>query len=694
VFIDGMTQPGWDGRAVIEVNGQGTVANGFETATDIGGVSIQGLMITRFTNAGIYFAQTDSGPTTGNGVFINYLGIDRSGGAGKGNAHGVVVRSDNAVISTNIIAGNSVAGVLLENDADGVSIFSNKIGLLLDGVSTRANGTGIIIYGSVNNTSIEQNMISGNTGWGIDLQASGSQVADTQIITNTIGLNGNGTGAGNGLGGIIVNQAANTTIGGPVGSNNIAYNGGAGIAIVGATTAGVRINNNPIHHNGGLGIDLDNNGVTPNDPGDGDSGPNTRLNFPEFSGVTNNSYNGNTFVTLDTTGLPAGYNNVNFFKSQTCDASGFGEGEQVVMRFGITGQTGQIQLDLNQVVPPGWFVTATVMNDATGNTSEFSACGQVPQSGFTISGAARYSNTPLSGVVMKLTQGGPTTPPIATAVTSLDGSFSFAGVAPGNYDLRADGPDSSYLGWTASSLTVAGANVTKDMYLPKKMTLSSPANGSQNVTAKPDLSWVANPEATRYEVQVNRTSDWALIEFTTVFTNSFSVPTLLTGDTTYTWQIGAYDANNHYVGGTDQAFTFKVIPPIVVQVQGNSGGLDNPNYTPANPPNGTSATLGAILANGEKVWISATGGVNWYANPQTASPDGAGYPATITDPQSLEPALPIASLVARINGGSWSLIASGPTMMTAVGSGVQLQLAVNDSDYTDNGGFWTVTIQK
>jgi len=568
VVIDGSTQPGFDGRPVIEVSGNNSVVNGFETATDISGVVIRNLSITRFANTGIMLMQAENLPG-GHTVTGNYLGTDRFSVAGKGNAVGVIVRTDNSTINGNAIAGNTDTGIRLENDADYVSIVSNSIGIA-NGI-VRGNGSdGIRMYDSLNNIAITGNVIAANGGFGIDIQDSvAGDVTATQIRGNTIGLdsasapqpnraggirinnapgtligepgqgntisgnadgaftiggpgitvlgapankpvirsnrigldisgtsarpnmfegialygpaivggvagsgegnliagngrsataqgtgimvapgstgseiygniiglNASGAALGNGYSGITVGEsgttigatgdrgnvisgnpaagiaiypfaasavanvsiqnnrigtsvdgtqarpngdgisvltANNITIGSFSGGNTIAYNSGVGIKVSDNVTNAVRIDNNLIHHNGGLGIDLDGDGVTANDAGDADSGPNGRQNFPEFVSATGGT--SNTFVYLDTNSLPAGYHLVTFFKSQSCDTSGYGEGEQVVIRFGITGQAGSIHLDLNQQVPAGWFVTATAMNDATGNSSEFSPC--------------------------------------------------------------------------------------------------------------------------------------------------------------------------------------------------------------------------------------------------------------------------------------------------------------------------------
>ena len=61
-----------------------------------------------------------------------------------------------------------------------------------------------------------------------------------------------------------------------------------------------------------------------------------------------------------------------FFASVTCDASGYGEGERFVGSQ-LVVQPGAGNLQLNELVPAGQYITATA-TDSQGNTSEFSAC--------------------------------------------------------------------------------------------------------------------------------------------------------------------------------------------------------------------------------------------------------------------------------------------------------------------------------
>src|SRR5205823_3563957 len=114
-------------------------------------------------------------------------------------------------------------------------------------------------------------------------------------------------------------------VGGTAGnaSNRIANNASAGVKIEGTGTDNVVLGNS-IFANNGLGTDLDNNGVTPNDPGDGDSGPNNLQNFPLLTSVT--SSDGTTIQgTLDS--LASTQFRIEVFANSTADSSGNGEGQ-------------------------------------------------------------------------------------------------------------------------------------------------------------------------------------------------------------------------------------------------------------------------------------------------------------------------------------------------------------------------------
>ena len=94
--------------------------------------------------------------------------------------------------------------------------------------------------------------------------------------------------------GIQVEYTTNVTIGGTTdgASNLVMGNSSKGVVVARSRTVGVSVRRNVITNNGdgatGLGIDLihvesvafDENGVTPNDVGDDDTGPNSLQNYP------------------------------------------------------------------------------------------------------------------------------------------------------------------------------------------------------------------------------------------------------------------------------------------------------------------------------------------------------------------------------------------------------------------------------
>jgi hypothetical protein len=100
---------------------------------------------------------------------------------------------------------------------------------------------------------------------------------------NLIGTNATGTGPvpNSGPGVRLSVESTDNVIGGGVtaAGNTIAFNGGGifDTAVAGSANA---FGSNRIHSNAGLGIDLGNDGMTPNDSGDLDAGPNDLLNFP------------------------------------------------------------------------------------------------------------------------------------------------------------------------------------------------------------------------------------------------------------------------------------------------------------------------------------------------------------------------------------------------------------------------------
>jgi CSLREA domain-containing protein len=324
-----------------------------------------------------------------NTVVGNYIGTDVTGEHPLANNVGVFVSTSSnrvggsAAGAGNLISGNGYAGVLTA--AAGNVIQGNLIGTDDDGDTALDSGPlpqlGVLLQGTGTTVgggaAAARNVISGNhIGVEVSPGATGNDIQG-----NYIGTAADGTSAvGNRFDGIDVNS--NTTgstlnrLGGTgAGEGNvIAFNGQHGVSVRGGDREEIR--SNSIHSNVGLGIDLGlgfnaaSDGVTANDAGDADSGPNQRQNFPV---LTSAGSAGGVQGTLDST--PNTTYRLEFFANQNCDPSGYGEGERFLGAQSVTTDaSGNATVSASvSSFPSGRSVTATA-TDPDGNTSEFSNC--------------------------------------------------------------------------------------------------------------------------------------------------------------------------------------------------------------------------------------------------------------------------------------------------------------------------------
>jgi CSLREA domain-containing protein len=434
VIIDGTTQPGFVGSPLIELNGTG--AGAVTAGLDItgGGSLVRGLTINRFSGPGIRVASLG-----GNTIAGNFIGTNAAGTAAQPNiGHGIFIDSSSnnnigglTAAERNLISGNGGMGVRIDGaNATGNRLGGNLIGTDLNGTAALGNSnSGVAIFNANSNivggtAAGARNVISGNGGNGVLINGA---TANANIIQgNFIGTQVDGTSAlSNFFDGVgISNGASNNTIGGTTAGagNRIAFNNGDGVLVTSGT--GNRILSNSIHTNGTtaqhLGIDLGPDGATPNDPGDLDVGANNLQNFPVIGSAVSNG------VTTNVTGaLNSNISTVfrvEFFSNATCDASGGGEGTQLLGASDVTtdangGATFNVSLPN---VAVGQVVTATA-TDPSGNTSEFSACRAVLAATYNISGrVTNESAQPLIGINVHLSGS-------ATGDTTTDaaGNYTF-----------------------------------------------------------------------------------------------------------------------------------------------------------------------------------------------------------------------------------------------------------------------------
>lgn len=232
----------------------------------------------------------------------------------------------------------------------------------VDGTAV-GGGFGFFLSGGAAGSTI-RGLAVGGFGFGMLLNANSCHVE-----LNHVGLRANGTPLANSTG--ILVAGSNSTI-----DANVVSNNNLGIVVDNSSSwVGNAILENSISNNNGLGIDLGNNNVVnPNDPGDGDTGPNTLQNFPVLTLAVRGTGVGGT---LNSTALKPF--RIEFFSNAACDGSGYGEGATYLGFTNVsTDGSGNASFTVSlPVVAVGSYITATATTDPTNNTSEFSACRQV-----------------------------------------------------------------------------------------------------------------------------------------------------------------------------------------------------------------------------------------------------------------------------------------------------------------------------
>jgi hypothetical protein len=324
---------------------------------------------------------------TFNKLHGNYIGTDATGTSAIGNGDGVYISGapNNLIGGTNPGEGNVISG----NWDDGIEIAGtgaadnlirgNYIGTNAAGTAAVPNNYGVYLTGAINtvvggSSTGSRNIISGNAYRGVLI--AGSSAAGNRLYGNYIGTDVAGTGPlGNGDGVWIASSASYNDIGGssPGMPNRIAHNGRYGICV----QSGVAntFSQNTIYSNGDLGIDLNFDGVTPNDYQDPDTGPNNLQNRPILTSVVVSG--GNTTVQGTLNSTPDRDFALEFFENYTPDPSGYGEGASY---FGTTSvhtdaSTGNVSFSVSFPgisIPDGHYVSATATDQTTGDTSEFS----------------------------------------------------------------------------------------------------------------------------------------------------------------------------------------------------------------------------------------------------------------------------------------------------------------------------------
>jgi hypothetical protein len=417
VLIDGLTQSGASIGAnppatlnlMIEISG-GSAGLASGIFIDCDNNRIQGLIINDFALDGISIEAGPIVPTCNNEIYWNIIGLDPNGTVLQGNSYnaaglwagvriynapgevGPAIATNNYVVE-NLISGNApfgdgvqIMGAQVPGDIFGNFVLRNYIGTDITGMVDLGNAhEGVCMCEGTHDNVVDSNLVSGNDYDGVGMQGYNNEGYGPPILThnnmvtsNIIGLAIDAvTPLQNLCHGVAVGEygpgqwgCAIYNIVGP--GNIIAYNGWDGVSvwedgIDNVNADGNHITMNSIFINDSLGIDLQNDGVTANDGGDLDTGPNQEVNFPVINSAVYSAGSTTISGSLDIDTDPTAAT-IEIFKANP-DPTGYGEGETYL---GATtpdasGNWNVIVTGLN----PGDYVTATT-TDLNMNTSEFS----------------------------------------------------------------------------------------------------------------------------------------------------------------------------------------------------------------------------------------------------------------------------------------------------------------------------------
>ncbi len=365
----------------------------------------------------------------------NYIGINEDGDAAIANDQdGIELRfsaGGSVAVTDNVVSGNTEHGIELVNSGTQADITGNNIGTNAAGDAVLGNTLNGIEVANTASATIggtapgADNTVAGNGEYEIRLATDGNTVlgnfldtnsngddlgssfnalriggGNNQVALNVIGhtttnavsVNGSnntlqanfigvtpgGTDIGH-TGSSIQILGSNNTIGGVgAGEGNTLANAGWGVALI-STNTGNTVRGNTIYNQSQQGIDFDQDGVTPNDAGDSDDGPNSLQNFPEIQNADYVSGVNEVTVTYQVPSDPSltgpGASvyplTIDFYQA---DADGSGEAYLGTDTYSATdynnGPDKQITFTPGASVTAADDLVATATDD-NGNTSEF-----------------------------------------------------------------------------------------------------------------------------------------------------------------------------------------------------------------------------------------------------------------------------------------------------------------------------------
>ena len=472
--------------------------------------------------------------TVGAMIQGNYLGPNATGTAGPGNvASGCRLISTTACTvggpagSRNIISGNTTDGIVVNTGGTSNSIAGNYIGMTVTGNAPFGNGSfGVNLLGA-NATNVggpavnDRNVITANPGGGVNAPAQSHNIQGNYIGIDAAAMVGYGNGAngiiaGGNNTGISSNEVVQHSTAGinasgmnvSITANNLYGNGtcvvasAAGVSVVsnfiGQSSGGVAITANvictdnifvqitqPILVTGAASsdlrrnrfiacgappIDLNADGPTPNDAGDGDAGPNGLQNFPVIASAV--AIPGGTMISGTLNSTPSTGFEIVFYSNSACNP---GEAQTLLGALPVlTDGSGIAMFTVNAPVKaPGSVIVATATNIAipAPATSELSACTTVTTSSDVSATITDAPDPVIAGgnLTYSITVGnaGPSVATMSTFTQTMPASTTFVSLTPsggwscstppmgGNGPITCNAPSMAPSSSAVFSITVA-----------------------------------------------------------------------------------------------------------------------------------------------------------------------------------------------------------------------------------------------
>lgn len=246
MVIDGTTQPGYSGRPLIVLNG-----NGRSAVMNVVGSNnvIRGLAVYNYSDVGIALLALGPGALGGHTVESCWLGFAPSGNGyvtnnqfGYPYSIGLGIEVPYCTVQYNTVSG-VYNGVTMGRDpvfdpefasnywiSHSCYIASNKFGTTPDGEGVLGNlSDGIFLGHGATYNHIAYNVFGGNQSAGVELLGSSGVV--NYVYGNFIGVSPSGGNIGNGELGVLIGNRSNGNYIGNWVANYVYYNGLGGVAI-------------------------------------------------------------------------------------------------------------------------------------------------------------------------------------------------------------------------------------------------------------------------------------------------------------------------------------------------------------------------------------------------------------------------------------------------------------------------------